>query len=115
LGSLFDYSFSSFITSRIVKVLYLLTTIVVALWTVAIILLAFRSSASLGIFALVVGGPIFFVITMIYVRVGLELLMVIFRIHENVGEINVRAGGTGSNPIVTVAPPVESGPSVAPA
>jgi len=114
-GSLFDYSFSSFITSRIIKVLYVLTTIVAALWTLAIILIAFNASSTLGILALLIGGPIFFVITMIYARVGLELLMVIFRIHENVQEINQRAGGASSTPVVTVPPSTEPGPAVAPA
>jgi hypothetical protein len=108
-GSLFDYSFSSFITSRIVKVLYVLTTIVVALWTLVIILLAFKASATLGILALLIIGPIFFVIAMIYVRVGLELLMVIFRIHENVEEINQRAGGARGTPVASAAPPPETG------
>jgi hypothetical protein len=114
-GSLFDYSFSSFITSRIIKVLYVLTTIVVALWTLAIILVAFKASSTLGILALLIGGPIFFLIAMIYARVGLELLIVIFRIHENVHEINQRAGGASGTPVAPVPPPTppptEPGPA----
>jgi uncharacterized protein DUF4282/zinc ribbon protein len=113
-GSLFDYSFSSFITSRIIKVVYVLTTIVVALWTLVIILVAFKASSALGIVALLIGGPIFFVIAMIYVRVGLELLMVIFRIHEDVEEINRRASGTpvASEPLPPepAAGPIEAAP-----
>jgi Domain of unknown function (DUF4282) len=112
-GSLFDYSFSSFITSKIIKVLYVLTTILVGLWTLALILLAFRASSTLGILALVIGGPIFFLITMIYTRVVLELLIVIFRIHENVQEINQRAGGTSGTPVVSTPPPTEPGPAAA--
>jgi uncharacterized membrane protein len=102
-SSLFDYSFSSFITSKIIKVLYVLTTIVVALWTLAIILVAFKASSTLGILALVIVGPIFFLITMIYVRVVLELLMVIFRIHEDVDEINQRGGGAGGTRVASLA------------
>jgi hypothetical protein len=117
-SSLFDYSFSSFITSRIIKVLYVLTTIVVALWTLVIILVAFKASSALGIVALVIGGPIFFVITMIYVRVGLELLIVIFRIHENVHEINQRAGHAVGNlaasPPPAAEPAAEATPEAAP-
>lgn len=109
-GSLFDYSFRSFITSRIIKVLYVLTTIVVALWTLAVILIAFKASPTLGGLTLLIGGPLLFVITMIYARVGLELLMVIFRIHENVEEINQRAGGASSTPVATVPPPTEPAP-----
>jgi hypothetical protein len=104
-ASLFDYSFSSFITSKIIKVLYVLTTIVVGLWTLLIVLVAFKLSSTLGILALLIGGPIFFVITMIYVRVVLELLMVIFRIHEDVQEINQRAGGAKGTPVAFAPPP----------
>ena len=116
LGSLFDYSFSSFITSKIIKVLYVLTTIVVALWTLFIIIIAFKASSALGILALLIGGPIYFVMTMIYARVGLEVLMVIFRIHEDVRDINQRAGGAGNtSAAVPAPPPTEPGPAVAPA
>jgi uncharacterized membrane protein len=109
--ALFDYSFSAFITSRIVTVLYVLTTIVVALWTVLIVLLAFKASAGLGVFVLVIGGPIFLVISMIYARVGLELLIVIFRIHEDVSAINLRAGATNGTSVASVVTPVEPGPA----
>lgn len=116
LGSLFDYSFSSFITSRMIKVLYVLTTIVVALWTLLLILAAFNVSSGLGLVTLVIIGPLFFLIAMIYSRVGLELLMVIFRIHEDVRELNQRAGGAGAA-AVSVEPVSlpEQGPAVAPA
>jgi hypothetical protein len=93
-GSLFDYSFSSYITPRIIKVLYVLATVLVALWTLVIILIAFKASSTLGILALLIGGPIYFVITMIGARVGLEFLSAFFRIHGDVQEINLRAGGT---------------------
>jgi hypothetical protein len=128
--SLFDYSFSSFIAARIIKVLYVLTTIIVALDTLALILFMFKVSSALGIFALLILGPLFFVITMIYVRVILELLMVIFRIHADVREINVRGGGGAvaalparPEPVmeppfavapVAETPPAETPPSEAP-
>jgi hypothetical protein len=112
-SSLFDYSFSSFITPRIIRILYILSTIVVALWTLLFILLAFKSSTGLGIIALVIGGPIFFVIAMIYVRVGLELIMVFFRIHGDVDEINQRAGGTAGTPVTPVPLPPAPEPAAA--
>jgi hypothetical protein len=40
--------------------------------------------------------------------------MVIFRIHENVGEMNERGGGTGAMTVPAMAPPpTEPGPAVA--
>ena len=98
-GSLFDYSFSSYITPRIIKVLYVLATVLVALWTLVLILAAFKASSGLGIVALLIGGPIYFVIAMIFARVGLEFLSAFFRIHGDVQEINLRSG---SNSVASV-------------
>jgi hypothetical protein len=92
LGSLFDYSFNSFVTSRIVKFLYVLTTVVVAAWALVLVLFAFHLNKALGALSLLVLGPIFFLVTMTYARVGLELMIVFFRISENVSEINARTG-----------------------
>ena len=112
-SSLFDYSFSSFITPKIVRVLYVLLTIAVSLWTLTFLVLAFRASAGLGIVFLLIGGPIFFVIAMIYVRVALELAIVFFRIHADVADINHRGGGTLRLPITPVPAPSEPGPGPA--
>lgn len=54
-------------------------------------------------------------IAMIYARVLLELLIVFFRIHENVHEINQRVGGTSSGPVAPPPPPTEPEPGAAPA
>jgi uncharacterized protein DUF4282 len=106
-GSLFDYSFSSYITPRIIKVLYVLATVLVALWTLVIILVAFNASSTLGILTLLILGPIYFVIAMIYARVLLETISAFFRIHDNVQEINQRGGGAGGNPVASPPPPRE--------
>ena len=60
LGSLFDYSFSSFITPRIIKVLYVLATIGIALWTLLLIVAAFNVLDGVGGGMLLIGGPLFF-------------------------------------------------------
>lgn len=109
-ASLFDYSFSSFITPRIIKILYVLTTIVVALWTLAIILFAFKASKALGVLTLLIFGPLYFVIAMIYARVGLEVLIAFFRIHSDVDEINRRGGDTPATAPATTAAAPAAGP-----
>jgi hypothetical protein len=117
-ASLFDYSFRAFITPKIIKLLYILSTIVVGLWTLLVILWGFKQSTGLGILMLVILGPIFFVITMIYVRVWLELLIVFFRIQGDVNEINVRGGGqagTAVEPMPSSAGPPMVEPPTTPA
>ncbi len=111
--SLFDYSFSSFITTKLIKVLYILSTIAIAIYTLVLVLVLFKASPVAGIFGLVILGPLVFVIGMIYMRVILELLIVIFRIHEDVREINVRGGGT-MTPDVPLLPAEPAGPAPAP-
>ena len=111
--SLFDYSFSSFITTKLIKVLYILSTIAIAIYTLVLVLVLFKASPVAGIFGLVILGPLVFVIGMIYMRVILELLIVIFRIHEDVREINVRGGGA-MTPDVPLLPAEPAGPAPAP-
>ena len=110
-GSLFDYSFSSFITPRIIKVLYVLATIGISLWTLLLIVAAFNVSDGAGGAMLLIGGPLFFLFSMIYARVFLELVIAFFRINGNVQEIrDERLGGT--QPAPTPGPPVPDAPVV---
>ncbi|HEY7017532.1 MAG TPA: DUF4282 domain-containing protein [Gaiellaceae bacterium] len=114
-ASLFDFSFSSFVTPKVIKVLYALGTAVVSLWTLLFVLWAFKLSTGFGIVTLLLLAPIFFVISMLYMRVLLELLIVFFRIHGDVAEINQRGGG-GSNGVPSVPPlqPAAPAPTVTP-
>ena len=110
-GSLFDYSFSSYITPKIIRVLYILATILIALDTLAFILITFKASSTLGVLSLLILAPIGFVIAMIFARVGLEVLSAFFRIHGDVDEINQRGGGDGGTP--TAFAPTMPGPAQA--
>lgn len=113
-SSLFDYSFSSFVTPRIIKILYVLATIVIALWTLILVLAGFNVSSGAGLLMLVVVGPLFFVISMIYARVVLELIIVFFRINGNVQEIrNERIGGA-PQPAPMPEPPPAPAPVLLP-
>ncbi|MFQ5914759.1 MAG: DUF4282 domain-containing protein [Nitrospinota bacterium] len=102
LASLFDFSFETFITARVVKVLYGLSIAAAALWALFLIVAGFRQSAGSGVLMLIVGGPLLFVIAVIYARVILEIVLVIFRISEHTSKM---AGADGRTP----APP-PSGP-----
>ena len=98
LAALFDYSFTSFVTPKIIKMLYVLATIVISLWTLVLVLAAFNASSGFGLVMLVVGGPLFFLIAMIYARVFLELVIVFFRINGNVQELRDGRGVSAVQP-----------------
>jgi len=86
LGALFDFSFSQFVTTRIIKVLFGLAIFLAAVATIFYIAGSFASSVPLGILILIL-SPVIFLIYVILARVWLEVIIVLFRIAEHVGEI----------------------------
>ena len=81
-GALFDVSFTSFVTTRIIKVLYIITLVVIGLAALAFVVAAFANSVAGGLFTLVIGAPLVSLLYVIYTRVILEVLIAIFRIME---------------------------------
>lgn len=86
-GSLFDFSFSSLVATRIIKVLYILAVIVIGLYALVFIVAAFGHSPAAGAVVLLVLAPLFSLVSLIYVRVLLEVVIALFRIMENTGEL----------------------------
>ena len=85
-NALFDFSFSEFITTKIIKVIYGLGILVAAVLALLIIINGFGNGFLVGILAIIV-SPIIFIVYTILVRVWLEVVIVLFRISENVIEI----------------------------
>ena len=91
-GSLFDFSFSSFVTPKIIKVLYVLFTVWTALVSLLILIISFRTGGVVaGIFVLIVIIPIYVLLTLGVYRVVLEAFMVVFRIYEETKKISERS------------------------
>jgi len=90
LGSLFDFSFNSFVTPKIIKVLYVLFTVWTVLWALIILRFGFHYGTAAGIFVLLVVEPIFILLTLGVYRVILEAFMVVFRIYEETKKISER-------------------------
>ena len=96
IGSLFDFSFSSFVTPKIVKVLYVLITIWTALLALTILVIGFRTGGLAGgLFTLIIIEPIFILLTLGIYRVVLEAFMVVFRIYEETKKIRENAESQG--------------------
>jgi uncharacterized membrane protein len=90
-GSLFDLSFTSLVTTRIIKVLYVLAIIVIGLYALAFIAGGFSNSASAGVVVLLIVAPLFTLVSLIYTRVLLEVIIALFRIMENTSELVAHA------------------------
>ena len=103
LGALFDFSFRSFVTLRIVRFLYAVAVVFLAVGTVAAVVggvATGRNALEMAGFLLL--APIGAFLYLLIIRVSLELMVVIFRIGETQGQIleALRGGGIppGSSP-----------------
>jgi len=87
-AALFDFSFRSFVTEKIIPVLYALWLIAVALFALGVVVAGFEAGSgpdgnpALGILALLIGAPLILLFGAIYGRVVLEAVIVLFRIAD---------------------------------
>jgi hypothetical protein len=104
-ATLFDLSFTSLITTRIVQILYVIGLVFAGIYTLVVLAIAFDSSTGAGIIALIF-SPVIFLLFAIIARVYMEILIVIFRIAEHAAEIayNTR-GGSGQPAAPSASPP----------
>ena len=102
-ASLFDMTFTSFVTPRVIRVLYIITLVLLAIAYVVIAVAIFAGgsgtmhmntdgstyttggggNAGLGVLWLLVLGPLFLLLYTLIYRVVFELITVFFRIYEN--------------------------------
>jgi hypothetical protein len=106
LGSLFDLSFAEFITTRVIKVLFVLAIIFAAIEALLMIVWGFGAGV-LGGIALLIISPILFLFFVILARVWLELIIVIFRIAENTGRLAEQSPGAAAAPPASEPPPAQ--------
>lgn len=86
-GQLFDLSFNEFVTTKIIKALFVLAIIGSGFGGLAIMLGMFATRSFLGVVGGLIAGPLAFLLYVIGARVWLEVLIVIFRIAENTAKL----------------------------
>jgi hypothetical protein len=82
----FDFSFKSFVTPSLIKVLFIVFMVVIGLSVLGMIVGGFMASAATGVLFLI-GGLIYGFLALLWARVILEIVIIFFRIHENTDEI----------------------------
>lgn len=98
IASLFDLSFTSFVTPRIIKVVYVLLLLFGALYALAIPVSMFvQDQVVAGIVLLLVGSPLIFLMSVLGARIYLELVIVIFRAAEALIEVQKRGRKTSKS------------------
>ncbi|GAA1468686.1 DUF4282 domain-containing protein [Nocardiopsis exhalans] len=95
-GALFDFSFREFITARIIKVVYILWLIMIAIGFLfglisAIAMMGDDDFGFLGV-PMLIGTFVGTAISVLLSRIVLELLIVAFRISEDLNAIRKRGG-----------------------
>lgn len=103
-ASLFNFSFRSFITTKIIPVFYILTTILLGLFTLVFLIVSVFGlvrGGGLGSLFGLIAAPLYFLLGIIAVRVFLEAIIVLHRIEGNTARI------AGARP----APGTDAGPS----
>jgi len=118
-SSLFDFSFTSLITPRVLRVLYALILILILLYALLWVYVGFNlglnisTSAALIVALIVV--PIITLLYIIFVRIQYEFIIVVFRILEtNTERVRLaRQGRAPKLPIPTFDAPAATAASVA--
>lgn len=97
VASLLDFSFSSFVTPKVIKVLYALQIVLCALGTLGFMYNQYERANRMSMYSYgssseaylsMLFAPIGFCIAVLFSRIMLEVTIVLFRIAENLGEIN---------------------------
>ena len=81
LRALFDFSFSQFVTTQLVRLLYAIGVLIGAVAALGTIARGFNEGLGAGIVTLIV-APLIFLLVVILFRVWLEIIIVVFRIAE---------------------------------
>jgi hypothetical protein len=90
LSALFDFGFTSFVTPKVIKVLYTLITIGTVLSALVFTIIVFKANAAFGVATLVIGDPLFILIVLAIYRVILEFFVVTFRVAEDIRALRER-------------------------
>lgn len=94
VGALLDFGFTSFVTPKVIKVLYVLVMIGTVASALAFTIIVFKVSATFGILTLVFGDPLIILIVMAIYRIILEFFVVVFRTAEDIRALRERGEAT---------------------
>jgi Domain of unknown function (DUF4282) len=94
-GSLFDFSFDSLVTTKIIRVLYALSVVLFTIGGLIFLITGLASGRASGkIFALI-AVPLFYLVYLTATRVWMEVLIVVFRMGDDIRAIRMSGGGLG--------------------
>ena len=87
-ATLFDMSFSDFVTLKLIKVLYIIGIVFAGISTFMFLVGGFAGGFLPGLISLVL-SPVVFILMVLMCRIWLELILLGFRIAENTSKMVV--------------------------
>jgi hypothetical protein len=98
IQGLLDFSFTTFVTQKLIKVIYGLGIVLLGLWALIFIVTAFGQGFTTGV-TTAVFAPIGFLMAVIVLRIYLEIAIVLFRIADNTTQMASasKAGQAGAS------------------
>ena len=90
LASLFDISMREMITPKIIRIIYVIGLVFIALGALGAILTSIFTVGTTGVGALlatIIAAPIGFLVAVIFLRVYLEIIILLFNIYDQLKEI----------------------------
>jgi hypothetical protein len=97
IACIFDLSFNEFVTTRIIKILFMLSILLAAFAALFIIIGGFASGTAAGFLGALIMAPIVFILSVLFSRIWLELVIVAFRVAENTSRL-VEQGKAAAHP-----------------
>ncbi len=82
LQALFDLDFREFVTIRIVKLLYIIGIVLAGLLSLAVLVAGLGQGGAMVLVSIIL-APLYFILSVIWIRVCLEIVIVVFRIADN--------------------------------
>ena len=98
--ALYDLSFQTFVTPKIIRIVYVISLVLLAIWSFVFLVSGFMPSyglfgssgpSFLGILLHVIGAVVLFVLGSLSARISLEFVMAVFSIAENTESLRHRA------------------------
>ncbi len=110
--ALFDFSFQTYVTNKIIKILYVIALVMEALGAVIMLIMGLfqigqpaRVGGGAGWLLSLIVVPIAFILGVIATRVYFELLIVIFQVAENLRDITWAVTKGQKAPVAASTPP----------
>lgn len=83
ISALFDFTFTRFVTPMLVRFVYLLATVVLAVTWLASLIAGFSQGVGYGLFVLII-GPIIVIIYLAIIRMTLEFYLSVVRMSQDI-------------------------------